>query len=119
MYVASQVALVVKNLPANTEDLRGAGSTLESRRSLEDGMATHYSPSLLCSLQNRPMNLRDEVFEARKMNLFGKPADQEDDRLAPQSNHLLRVCMPGSFIDERERSNEKLKSKGRTDCERQ
>ena len=77
MYVASQVALGVKNLPANTEDLRGAGSTLESRRSLEDGMAAHSSPSLLCSLQNRPMNLRDEAFEARKMNLFGKPADQE------------------------------------------
>ena len=39
----SQVALVVKNLPANTGDLRDEGSVPEPRRSLEEGMATHSS----------------------------------------------------------------------------
>ena len=28
-------------------------------------------------------------------------ADQEDGRLAPQSNHLIGVWMPGSFLDQR------------------
>ena len=46
-------------------------------------------------------------------------ADQEDGRLAPQNNHLIRVWMPGYFIDQRERSNEELKSKGRIERERQ
>jgi len=50
--------------------------------------------------------------------LFGKPADWEGGRLAPQNNHLIRVWMPGFFI-ERERSNEELKSKGRIERERQ
>ena len=40
---ASQVALVVKNLPANAEDIRDTGSIPGSRRSLEKGMATHCS----------------------------------------------------------------------------
>ena len=31
----------------------------------------------------------------------------------PQNNHLLGVWKPGSFIDQRERSNEEPKSKGR------
>ena len=34
-------------------------------------------------------------------------------RLAPQNNHLIGVWMPDCFIDQRERSNEELKSKGR------
>ena len=34
-------------------------------------------------------------------------------RLEPHNNHLIGVWMPGSFIDQRERSNEELKSKGR------
>ena len=40
---ASQVVLVVKNLPANAGDLRDAGSIPGSEDSLEEGMATHSS----------------------------------------------------------------------------
>ena len=40
---ASQVALVVKNLPANAGDVRDAGSVPGSGTSLEEGMATHSS----------------------------------------------------------------------------
>ena len=52
--------------------------------------------------------------EARKTTLLRKPSDQEDGRLVPQNNHLIRVWMPGSFIYQRERTNEELTSKGRT-----
>ena len=45
--------------------------------------------------------------EARQRTLFGNPADRKDYRLVPQNNHLIGVWMPGSFIDQRERSNEK------------
>ena len=37
---ASQVVLVVENLPVNTEDIRDAGSILGLGRSPEEGMAT-------------------------------------------------------------------------------
>ena len=37
----------------------------------------------------------------------------------PQNNHLIGVWMPGSFIHQRERNNEELKSKGRIERERQ
>ena len=48
------------------------------------------------------MNLRDEVWrQGRDFNLMGKPADREDGRIAPQSNHLIGVWMPGSFIEMR------------------
>ena len=40
---ASQVVLVVKNLPANAEDVQDVGSIPGSRRSPEEGMATHSS----------------------------------------------------------------------------
>ena len=40
---ASQVALVVKNPPANTGDLRDVGLILGQEDSLEEGMATHSS----------------------------------------------------------------------------
>ena len=40
---ASQVAMVVKNLPSNAGDMRDAGSVTGSGRSLEEGMATHSS----------------------------------------------------------------------------
>ena len=60
------------------------------------------------------------------MTLFRKPADREDGRLISQSNHLVRVWMPVSFMDserererERERSKEELKSKCRIERERQ
>ena len=33
------------------------------------------------------------------MALFGKPADREEGRLMSQSNHLVWVWMPGSFIE--------------------
>ena len=42
---ASQVALVVKNLPASAGDRRDVGSIPESGRSPEEGMKTH--PSVL------------------------------------------------------------------------
>lgn len=35
------------------------------------------------------------------MTLFGKSVDWEDGRLMSQSNYLIGVCMPGSFIKER------------------
>ena len=40
---ASQVALLVRNLPANAEDIRDVGSTPGSEDPLEKGMATHPS----------------------------------------------------------------------------
>ena len=40
---ASQVALVVKNLPANAGDVSGIDLILGLGRSLKDGMATHSS----------------------------------------------------------------------------
>ena len=40
---ASQVALGVKNLPANIGDIRDVGSVPGSGRSLEEGMATYSS----------------------------------------------------------------------------
>ena len=49
----------------------------------------------------------------KEETLIGELADLENGRLAPQNNHLTGVWMPGSFIDQRERSNEELKSKGR------
>ena len=51
-------------------------------------------------------------FEARK-RLSSGSRQTEDGRLAPQNNHLIWVWMPGFFIDQRDRSNEELKSKGR------
>ena len=42
--VASQVALVVKNLPANAEDIRDAVRSLGWEDPLEEGMATYSSP---------------------------------------------------------------------------
>ena len=62
------------------------------------GVALLPSPSLLCSPHNRPMNLRDEVLG---QGGDGQPADQEDGKLMPQSNHLIGVWMPGSFIEMR------------------
>ena len=40
---ASQVALVVKNPPANTGDIRDVGSIPESEDPLEESMTTHSS----------------------------------------------------------------------------
>ena len=73
-------------------------------------------PSSLCSLHDRPVNPRDEVLRQEE-TLVGELADQQDGRLAPQNNHLIGVWMPGSFIEQRERGNEELKSKGRIDSE--
>ena len=55
----------------------------------------------------------------KEETLIGEPADWEDGRLVPQNHHLTGFWMPGSFIDQRERSNEELKSKGRIKRERQ
>ena len=62
------------------------------------------SPSSLCLAHDRPMNPRDEVLR-QKETLIREPADREDGRLVPQNHHLIGVRMPGSFIDQRERSN--------------
>ena len=43
IYYASQVALVVKNLPANARDLRRQVQSLGQEDPLEEGMATHYT----------------------------------------------------------------------------
>jgi len=40
---ASQVALVVKSLPANAGDIRDSGSIPGSEKSLEEGTATYSS----------------------------------------------------------------------------
>ena len=41
--IISQVALVLKNPPANAEDLKETGSIPGLGRSLEEDMATHFS----------------------------------------------------------------------------
>ena len=48
-FLASQVARVVKNLPANAGDLRDEGLTLGQKDLLEKEMATHSS-SLACKI---------------------------------------------------------------------
>ena len=47
--------------------------------------------------------------EARNTTLFGKPADWEDGILMSWNKHLVRVWMPGSFIEQRVREVEKVK----------
>ena len=74
-------------------------------------------PSSPCSLHDRPVNPRGGV-EAKKTSIR-EPADREDGRLAPQNNRLIGAWMPGSFIDQRERSSEELKSQGRAEREGQ
>ena len=64
------------------------------------------------------MNLRDKVLRQGR-TLIREPADREDGKLVPQNNHLIGVWMPGPFIDQRERSAEELKSKGRIEREMQ
>ena len=41
--MASQMALVIKNLPASAGDLRDSTLTLDQEDLLEEGMATHSS----------------------------------------------------------------------------
>ena len=83
-----------------------------------------FSPSvtesrfILLAAQQASESERGGV-EARKMTLIEELADWEDGKLAPQNNYLPGVWIPGSFIDQRERSNEELKSKGRIERERQ
>ena len=56
------------------------------------------------------MNPRDEGLRKEEI-LTGELAGQKYDRVVPQNNDLMGVCMPDSFTDLRERSNEELKSK--------
>ena len=56
------------------------------------------------------MNPRDEGLRKEEI-LIGELAGQKYDRVVPQNNDLIGVCMPDSFTDLRERSNEELKSK--------
>ena len=43
------------------------------------------------------------------MTLFGKPADQENGRLASLKSHLIGVWMPVSFIAQRRGGDEEVK----------
>ena len=43
------------------------------------------------------------------MTLLGKPADQEDGRLVSPKNHLIRVWMSVSFIEQRGGGGEEVK----------
>ena len=67
------------------------------------------APSACCTIGRW---IWERGVEVRK-RLIREPADWEDGRLVPQNNHLIGVWMPGSFIDQRERSNEELKSEDR------
>ena len=58
------------------------------------------SPSSLCSLQDRSLNLRTGV-ETRNMTVFRKPSDGEDGRLMSQNNHLKGIWTPVCFIEQR------------------
>ena len=53
------------------------------------------------------------------MTLFGKPADREDGRLMSQSNHIVEGLEARFFYRPRESSNERQKSIGKTEMERQ
>ena len=73
--MASHVAPVVKNLPANAGNTRDVGSIPESGRSLEEEMATHSSilawkiqwteePGKLQSMGLQKVGFRDATREA-------------------------------------------------------
>ena len=64
------------------------------------------SPSSLCSPHNTIMNLRHKVLRQGRQ-LFGKPADGEDDRLVSKNNHLVRAWL--SFMDQRWEGGEEAK----------
>ena len=59
----------------------------------------YVTKSKLTLPQDRPVNLRRSV-EASNTTLFGKSTDWEDGGLRSQNNHLIRVWMPGSFIEQ-------------------
>ena len=83
--LASQVALVVKNLPANSGDIRDAGSIPGSGRSLGGG---HGNP-LQCSCLENPMDRR-----AWRATVHGIPKSK-----TPLSAHtLLRVPFMGPMV---------------------
>ena len=52
---------------------------------------------------------------SKEYNFIWKDGYPKDGRLVFQSNHLVEIWMPGSLCSQRKRSNEKLKSKGRTE----
>ena len=83
-------------------------------------MGLHYvTESKLALLTAQQANeSKKRGVEGRK-TLIGEPADREDGRLAPQNNRLIGAWMPGSFMDQRERSSEELKSQGRAEREGQ
>lgn len=67
------------------------------------------SPRSLCSLQDRPTNLRDEELRQRRDFIVGGVewiTDGEDGRLAPQNTHLTGVWTPGSFLGQRREGEE-------------
>ena len=50
--------------------------------------------------------------QGKEETLIRELAGLKDGKLVPQNKHLLGAWLPGSFIDQRERSDEELKSKG-------
>ena len=71
----------------------------------------YWSGVPLPSPPDRPMNQRGKVLrQARDFNLGASRL--RNGRLASQNNDLIRVWMPGSFIDQSERSNEDSNQKG-------
>ena len=75
------------------------------------------SPCLPSLPHDRPMNLRDRRdVEARNVTLSGKLDDLEDGRLMSQNNCLVRVWMPGSFMDQRWREMRKQSKKAISSC---
>ena len=83
-------------------------------------MGLHYvtEPKLTLLTAQQANESKKRGVEGRK-TLIGEPADREDGRLAPQNNRLIGAWMPGSFMDQRERSSEELKSQGRAEREGQ
>ena len=59
------------------------------------------SPGSLCSLQDSPKNLRDISAWGKEKTLIEESADQEDGRLVPWNNHLVRAWLPGSFMGQK------------------
>ena len=92
----------------------GYCSAIEKNEPSINGNVTESKLALLATQQASESERRG--VEAKK-TLIGESADGEDGRLVPQNNHLIGVWMSGSFMDQRERSNEELKSKGRRERE--
>ena len=103
---------------ADTEALEPTTCALQQGSHREQKASHHCYPGQALSARfTTGQWTRETRCWAKEEALIREPADRDDGRLAPQNNHLLGVWMPGSFIEQRERSNEELKSKGRIERE--